>query len=147
MEQSPSQIRNGELSKWREQVIRDLRAFADALEATTNEQFPTPYVSFSLYSIEVPTDDDPYACRNLTFDDARLAMAALPGKWRKTVNDNGLYYAKQFGETCRVYLNIDRSATCERVQVGTKHVEATEAHDEPVYEWRCNDIGPEVTNA
>lgn len=146
MSQSPVEIRSSEIAKWRQDVIADLRAFADALESTSPTVFPTPYVSFSLYSKEEPTEDNPYNTRHLDVEDARIAMANLPGHWSKYVNQDTLYYVKEFGRTLRYYLNIDRTATCRRVQVGTKHIEATEAHDEPVYEWVCDDPEPEVTN-
>lgn len=32
---------------------------------------------------------------------------------------------------------------CQKVQTGTRHVEAVEAHDEPVFEWIC---GPSVAD-
>lgn len=144
MSQTPSQIRIGELLEWRQHVIADLRAFADLLEATSMAALPTPHVGFSLYSKEEPTDDNEYATRNLDTEDARIAMANMPGGWSKYASQGTMYYAKQIGRTLRLYFNIDRSATCERVQVGTKHVEAVEAHDEPVYEWRCGDAEPSI---
>ena len=35
-------------------------------------------------------------------------------------------------------LEVSKSGTCERVQVGTRHVEATEAYDAPVFAWKCD---------
>ena len=33
-----------------------------------------------------------------------------------------------------------RQVTCKKVQTGTKHVDAVEAHDEPVFEYQCDKV-------
>lgn len=80
------------------------------------------------------------------FDDAGELRAAirLTGGWDKRYLPSFAIYTKKFGATVELELNIDRDKVCRRVQTGTKHVDAVEAHDEPVFEWICDD-GPETT--
>lgn len=138
MEMTPSETRALELSNWRVEVIRSLRALADLLATTSRAAFPTPDIYCSVYSIDEPTDENPHASRTLDVEDARIAMANAPGNWRKYNYEGSLAYIKDVGDPIRVRLEVDRSRTCTRVQVGTKTVEAVEAHEEPVYEWRCD---------
>lgn len=138
MDQTPSQIRNGELAEWRMKVAGDLEMLADCLRATSHDEFPTPQLHIGVWSIETPTDDDIYACPGVTQEHVRKAMAALPGEWHKYAGQDTITYSKAFGDTIRMAFYVNRSTTCRRVQTGTKTVEATEAHDEPVYEWRCD---------
>jgi hypothetical protein len=71
--------------------------------------------------------------------EARDAMAAAPGGWRKKVSATSDYTTYEHGDDDIrnevIYeLHVRKDATCERVQVGVKHVEE---HDEPVYRWKC----------
>jgi hypothetical protein len=113
----------------RAEMIAGLRAMADWLEAH-------PGVAVDRFS---PVTMNLFA---ETEDEARAVRAAAPGGWEKDAKGDYLTYARQFsgeGYRCVVeyQVHVNKRSTCERVQVGTRHVEAVEAHDEPVYEWRC----------
>lgn len=142
MDQTPSQIRNDELDIWRSKVIDSLRDLADILKSTPRELFPTPDINVSVYSVETPTDDDQYHCTPVTPAIVRAAMAAAPGSWHKFSANDHISYYKDIGDPLSFRFHVSRSTTCTKVQVGTKEVPAVEAHDEPVYEWRCDT--PEV---
>lgn len=146
MEQTPSQIRNGELLEWRIKVINELRYLAQLLEVTELNQFPTPNVYCSVYTKPAPTDTDIYNEPPITPADVRQAMAASPGHWSKLSWDNQISYAKSLGAAIRVSFEVSRSQVCERIQVGTKIEPATPEREVPVYEWRCNEPMPEVDN-
>lgn len=83
---------------------------------------PTDYVGY----------DEP-----VTVEVARAAMASAPGNWTKKQAEDQIRYEKSYGEKLVFSMGIWRSQVCERVQVGTRHVEAIPAREEPVYEWRC----------
>lgn len=138
MTQNPTQIRNDELDQWRHTVIADLRDLIALLSTTTRDQIPTPDIYVSVYSVEAPTDDDPYAYAQLTPEHVRAAMAASPGHWRKASYENQITYTKDIGEAVRYRFHVSRATTCQQVQVGTKTVEAVPEHEVPVYEWRCD---------
>ncbi len=116
----------------RGQMVAGLRAFADLLE--NNENMPVPFygVRASLY---------------LTEEGARAARKGIYG-WVKHNEKSSAYmsYTLDFGEDpydapVRLTVEVSKEGTCERVQVGTRHVDAEviDAHDEAVYEWRCGD--------
>lgn len=75
-----------------------------------------------------------------TEEEAREIRAAAPGGWRKDGNQTSDWVSYEHGDDDSRWevtyrLNVNKEATaCERVQVGTRHVEE---HDEPVYEWKC----------
>lgn len=109
-----------------------LRALADWLDA--NPEVPvSPYGQVQVYQF---TDD---------MDIARAARASAPGGWDKDTSpvDNYITYQhKALPElddsdkwTVQYALHVSKSATCERVQTGVRHIEE---HDEPVYEWKCD---------
>jgi hypothetical protein len=111
----------------REVLTARLRALADWLDAS-------PGVPLSPYcSVQVNTFAD-------NMDDARTARASAPGGWEKDSVGNYFAYTRAFlpddsGKWEVSYaLNVNKAATCERVQTGVKHVEE---HDEPVFEWKC----------
>jgi hypothetical protein len=60
----------------------------------------------------------------------------LVGGWRKygSAKSYATNYVREFSDLVELIVSVSKGAACERVQVDTKHVEA---HDEPVYEWRC----------
>lgn len=111
----------------RAEMIRGLRAMADWLEAH-------PGIPVSRYNPVTmtlfPADEA----------EARAIRAAAPGGWGKDPAGDFIAYERQFSGagsgTSRVQYRVllSKNQTCERVQVGTRHVAA---HDEPVYEWRC----------
>jgi hypothetical protein len=70
---------------------------------------------------------------------ARKLRKLMPGGWRKFTSPARAYidYVRDFGGGVSMSVNVSKGSTCERVQVDTTHVPAVEAHDEPVYEWRC----------
>jgi hypothetical protein len=113
----------------RAEMIAGLRAMADWLEAH-------PGVAVDRF---VPVSMTLFAASE---DEARAIRAAAPGGWEKDAKGDYLSYARRFsgeGYRCVVEyeVHVNKQTTCERVQVGVKHVEAVEAHSEPVYEWRC----------
>lgn len=111
--------------------IDGLRAMADFLE-----QHPQVEVPYSV-------------CGSVYAEDAEQAraMTHLSGHWSKSYSDYNVSYTKRFTEgsqyigSVRLEVLVQREQVCERVQVGTKHIEAQviEAHDEPIYEWICSD--------
>jgi hypothetical protein len=112
----------------RAQFIDGIRALADFLE--THPQVDLPYsLCASVYT-------DAKSVRKMTH---------LSGTWTKKYNDYNVSYVKPFTNSqtysgsIRLVLSVERSQVCERVQVGTKTVEAVPAHEAPVYEWRCAD--------
>jgi hypothetical protein len=115
--------------------IAGMRAMTDWLEL--HPDVPIPYgVSITLY---------------VEMDEARKIRAGSVGGWVKSDSDYAFTYRKSFTpalpnwESCEYILQVAKSeATCKRVQVDTRHVEAqpaTEAHDEPVFKWVC---GPDA---
>lgn len=116
----------------REEQIAGIRRLADALEANSEGRIPTIYIV--LYA---------------EMAEARAIRSQMPHGWTKTNHKTSSYisYTKQFcnnadsWEGVQYVIEVAKTETCQRVQVGTKHVEAVEAHDEPVYEWQC---GPET---
>lgn len=103
----------------------DLRAMADWLEAHSEVQIP---------SIDVTV----WSFGGRTF---QQAVAAL-GAFDKEYTDSFVRAVVRFG-ALRLVFSDWRETVCQKVQTGTRHVDArtivTEEpeHDEPVYEWRC----------
>lgn len=114
----------------RRDMISGLRAMADALE--NHPELPIPY------SIAADTfwrtGGDGRIAGQIQQDDARQAMAALPGGWAKTVGNTFISYVQPFGDDVSYSICVERSQVCQRIQVGTRPVPA---HDEPIYEWKC----------
>jgi hypothetical protein len=110
--------------------IAGLRAMADWLEAN-------PAATMA-YSSEVSTWVD--------LAEAREIRKMTPGGWDKSDRDFAVAYSRNFTPGLPAYhqiayrLYVSKSETCEQVQVGTEHVEA---HDKPIYEWRCGPDGDE----
>jgi hypothetical protein len=105
----------------RQEAIDKYRKMADWLEA--HPDVPVPHGN---------------ACSGtwLSLEDARKAMH-LSGSWTKAYSENQVEYEHEVAPGLWFWIWVSRSEVCQRVQVGTKHVEA---HDEPVFEWKC---GPE----
>lgn len=146
MQLNPSEQRQLELANWRVEVIRGLRALAESLACTTQEQFPTPDVSVSLWSIERPTDADIYNCQPVTTEAVRTVMAAIPGGWNKYAATDYVSYSRKFTEAIKLRMQVNRSTTCAKVKVGTKVIPAQPERTEDVYEWRCGDPAEVDTN-
>jgi hypothetical protein len=144
MELSPIEMRIAELDEWRVQVIRELRQLAELLASTSRDQIPTPDIGVSVYSVERPADNNPYAYAPLTPSHVRAAMAASPGNWRKTSSENRVMYVKCIGDTIRYYFYVSRSTTCRQVEVGTKVIPAEPEREVKVYEWQCDTPDVEV---
>jgi len=113
-----------------------LRMIADFLEA--HPEIKLPEAQLSCYAI-------------FNKDEAAAVVRAM-GNVKKEYDDNLFLLSKDFGAINLRYVG-QRSAVCEKVQVGMKevpeHVEpAVEAqpervvptHTEPVYEWKCGSI-------
>lgn len=120
-------------------LARELRAMADQLDALAADVFPTPVITASVWHVDTPTESDPWSYHTLKAGDARAIMAAMPGGWNKSYYGNSVEYSRQYCEGLRLEVNADRSSTCKRVKTGTRRVEATEAHDEDVFKWACDD--------
>lgn len=75
-----------------------------------------------------------------TEEEARAIRRAAPDGWRKNMSPQSDWVTYEHGEQDSRWevtyeLHVSKEVTaCERVQVGTRHVEE---HDEPVYEWKC----------
>lgn len=114
----------------RQNQISALRKMADWLEAH-------PQVDIT-YGIQVD-----FYC---SMADAQAIRASAVGGWHKEISEYSNYtgYVRTFThpdipayKAVSYGLQVAKRETCERVQIGTRHVEAQEAYDEPVYEWRC----------
>jgi hypothetical protein len=115
----------------RELLIRRLHDMADWLEANPGVTV-SPYAEVTISHFAADMDD------------ARAIREAAPGGWRKQTSPTDNYISYEHGDhdpasnRWRVAYCVHvakSSATCERVQVGTRHVEE---HDEPVFEWKCD---------
>lgn len=122
----------------RQRMIENIRHYADLLQ--THPNLPIPWsMHESAY---------------LTEEDARIARRGIYG-WTKhnTRESSYITYSKVIGGdgerwgqgtfTLEITVNKEDSQ-CQRVQTGTRHVEgySVEAHDEPVYTWRCDSDEP-----
>lgn len=111
----------------RAQAVAGLRALAALLE---NDSVMVPFD----IQVDVFWADGQ---DRLTSEHARDAMAASPGGWSKELIGNYVVYRKDLSATVSYHLNLDREHVCRKVQTGVRHVPATEARDEPVYDWVC----------
>lgn len=117
----------------RQEMADALRAMADDI---VSGAIPMPY-DISVTAFWKMTDDGNLGGMN-TVDDARSAMAAVPGGWSKSLSGSYATYQKRYANHVTFGVSMDRGEVCRKVEVGTRHVEATEAHDEPVYDWVCD---------
>ena len=76
---------------------------------------------------------------------AVMLLDVLPAL--KLVRSNGLIYLNGVAENGLTFSFYTGTGVCERVQVGTRHVEAMEAYDEPVYKTICADSLSELVSA
>jgi hypothetical protein len=114
------------------ETAKGLHALADAIESGA---LPLPFdVEVNVHWL---LDGDRHITEKPTADTARAAMAALPGAWNKRYLANYVVYERDFGGSVVYSINLNREDICRKVMTGTKHVDAIEAHDEPVYEWVC----------
>lgn len=107
----------------RAEVVKGLRDFADWLES--NEQVPVPWEIRGQHFLSI--------------EEVRAGMH-LTGPWEKRFIGSYAEYSRAFGGNVALEFNVEREQVCRKVQVGTKHIPATEARDEPVYEWQCTDL-------
>jgi hypothetical protein len=111
-----------------------LRAMADWLDASPGIPL-SPYISVVINQFA-------------TMDEAREARSSAPGGWVKDNNAASSWVTYHHDASpgpdadavavkwqVRYSLNVSKADTCERVQIGSRHVEE---HDEPVYEWKCD---------
>lgn len=115
----------------RARLIANLRELADLLELAP--ELPAPY---SMHATVYLSSEAA----------ARRARRRVRG-WRKHNTRESYYvtYEKVIGGgseygrgAVTLSLEVSKGETCQRVQVGTRHVEAVPAHEEPVYEWDCS---------
>ena len=76
---------------------------------------------------------------------AVMLLDALPAL--NLVRSSGLIYLNGVAENGLTFSFYTGTGVCERVQVGTRHVEAMEAYDEPVYKTICADPLSELVSA
>ena len=119
-------------SDGREILTARLRAMADWIDA--NPRLPlSPYSKIMI------------SCFGSDMKQARAARRDIPGGWAKDTSPSSNYITYVHGRDdddpdpsrwqVTYNLHVSKSATCERVQVGTRHIEE---HDEPVFEWKCD---------
>lgn len=112
----------------RAEIVANLHAMATLFEQ--NPELPVPY---SIY-ISTWVDD---------METARSSRKGICG-WKKVASPsranteyNLSIGGNEYGAGSITYsLSVPKTETCKRVQVDTRHIEA---HDEPVYEWVCNE--------
>jgi hypothetical protein len=110
-----------------------LRMLADDIE---HDRVPAPFdVKSDVWWL---TGDDGHLGERVTPVDARLSMDLTPGGWSKSMSDAYVSYVKNYGGNVQLDINIERAQVCRKVEVGTRTVPATEAHEVPVYEWECD---------
>jgi hypothetical protein len=119
--------------------MNDNKAFASALRDLADfyqvhPEFPQPTFSTTL---------NVWARNKERF--AELARQLGSCEKRSSTSTSTFYLRKSFGAGVQLDLNIEHNLVCERVQTGTRRVEAQpekitpaiEAHDEPIYKWIC----------
>ncbi len=116
----------------RAETVKGLRELADLLEVFENMPIPFYPIRAGLFLS--------------TAEEARAARKGIYG-WVKHNDKSSSYmsYTLEFGEDpfdapVKLVIEVSKATECARVQVDTRHVEAQfiEAHDEPVYEWKCD---------
>lgn len=107
----------------RQAQIEGLREMLDLLEA--HDELRLPYWLTDDHTIYALDEAD------------LLAKRKMLGKTvTKIVTDTNFGFAQHFGPiTLQVVVN--REVVCEKVKTGTRHIEATEAHDVDTYEYVC----------
>ncbi len=117
-----------ERARERTAMVASLREFAQALE--DNESMAVPYGLFA-------------SCYVANANEARASRRGLHG-WTKHNTPESYYvsFARTFGDADSSYnvqytVQYSKGDTCTRIQIGTEHVEATEARERPVYRWDC----------
>jgi hypothetical protein len=109
---------------------------------------------------EIKLPDAQLSCYAIFNKDEAAAVLHAFGNAKKEYDDNIFLLSKDFGAINLRYVG-QRSAVCEKVQVGTKEVpeyvepaveaqpeRVVPAHEEPIIEWRCGSIlAPEDENA
>ena len=117
-----------ELTEGQQEYVRTMRELADFLEE--HPQF----IGYGGVQIDLFADNA-----------AEMSeMVRGSGKWDKA--DRGVWFslARYFGGH-HIFINAEREAVCERVQVDTKTVMKPDPSaplvtvEEPVYEWHCPD--------
>lgn len=131
----------------------DARNAAKALQAdATRAAIAAGLQDLADFILSLPDDCIPYTINVATFvsEAEGREIRKLTHSWRKSTSTDSDYttYVKNFTPTLPAYRQVhysvnvakdDESSNCTRVQVGTRHVEATEAYDEPIYEWQCGE--------
>lgn len=136
-------------SDQRDEMIKGLRELLNMIES--NPHSPLPYaLHFQAFGSYRPDDSGNLEYVSMAPAHVREVMAVSPGHWSKHFDDYALRYRRQLSTNVKFELVINRENVCRKVETGeVKHVEAytIEAHDEPVYEWVCNEPLPTVEDA
>jgi hypothetical protein len=109
------------VAKQRAASINGLRQLADFLERHPSVELP--YTMGGAVFVEL--------------EEARAFMAAAPGGWAKDDAGNYWGYRKNFPGRVEYNVYVSREQLCQKVQIGTRHVDTVEAHEEPIYKWEC----------
>lgn len=120
--------------------------------AATRAQIAAGLQDLADFILSLPDEHTPYtiSVHAYTTEAEGRQIRKLTHSWIKSTSTDSDYitYTKNFTPALPGYhqvrysVNVDKNengSNCTRVQVGTRHVEATEAYDEPVYEWQCGD--------
>ena len=121
--------------KQRDEMVADLRAFADFIEENGVKLPGDLYLGSSYNSL---WDDD-----NSTAKEKAKVVAkvlAKGGLVEKKHDNYSLDLIRKFGRIKLSY-SINREKFCTKVVTGTKEVPAVtyEARTEEIYEWKCDD--------
>jgi hypothetical protein len=105
--------------------LNNLVQYLENVQATNIELMPKPYSPINIY-ISVDTMEE------------LQQYIKLFGSCEKYSDSTSIGVRKFFG-THKIDVYISHEVACERVVVGTRHVEAklVEAYDEEIVEWRC----------
>lgn len=123
------------------EFVAGLRAVADWYEARPELNPPVSTVHYAYYGGDMGGG-------NLVDSKTGLRwFAKLAGKVRKAVTEYTYSLTAEPDANSTVAVCASRSAVCEPIEVGTRHVppvvvpeQITPAYDEPIYEWRCPPI-------
>jgi hypothetical protein len=115
----------------RVEFIAGLRELADFYEAHPTLQAPWEGIAyFNLY---------PEGYFENTREGARLVAKEFSPVKKDYSSETHFVLEKRFSGGVGFDFNFPRDVVCERKQVGTKIVPASEEREVPVYEWECTD--------
>jgi hypothetical protein len=127
-----------------------IEARLDAMQAAAHEKvINTPEIVTGLRNLADLVDANPRLAEQLVassfyifpnnVDEFALASHDLGGLRKKTADDSWFNVSREFGGGLVVEVCLSRGSACERVVVGSEHIEEAviPAHDKEIVEWRC----------